>query len=161
MGRLGDTALVGGEQKDAVEHLVAGIARLGSEVHDASSYLPAYDQRTYAEVYKPSEGVRRFQSPTADLCLPLRRSRASARNSTRLAQASLLAHASPSKVAPARTLPPFPYPMQQKLPPRNGVSSTHFRPHLPNHLSYTLRPTFNLPTETPPLLHSSCRPLLP
>lgn len=52
MGRLGDTALVGGERTDATEHLVAGIARLNSEVNDASSYLPAYDQRTYGEVQK-------------------------------------------------------------------------------------------------------------
>jgi tubulin-specific chaperone C len=50
MGRLGDTALIGGERTDAIEHLVAGIARLGTEVGDASSYLPAYDQRTYGEV---------------------------------------------------------------------------------------------------------------
>jgi len=53
MGRLGDTALVGGERTDAIEHLVAGIARLGSEVNDASGYLPAYDQRTYGEVLNP------------------------------------------------------------------------------------------------------------
>jgi tubulin-specific chaperone C len=52
MGRLGETALIGGERTDAIEHLVAGIARLGSEVGDASSYLPAYDQRTYGEVLK-------------------------------------------------------------------------------------------------------------
>ena len=57
MGRLGDTALVGGERTDAVEHLVAGIARLSSEVNDASGYLPAYDQRTYGEVHKPTELV--------------------------------------------------------------------------------------------------------
>lgn len=50
MERLRDTALVGGERTDATDHLVAGIARLGSEVGDASSYLPAYDQRTYGEV---------------------------------------------------------------------------------------------------------------
>ena len=50
MDRLGDTALVGGERTDATDHLMAGIARLRSEVGDASSYLPAYDQRTYGEV---------------------------------------------------------------------------------------------------------------
>jgi tubulin-specific chaperone C len=54
MGRLEDTALVGGERTDAIEHLVAGIARLGSEVKDASSYLPAYDQKTYGEVLSNS-----------------------------------------------------------------------------------------------------------
>lgn len=50
MARLADTALVGGERSDATDHCLAGIARLSSEVRDASSYLPTYDQRTYAEV---------------------------------------------------------------------------------------------------------------
>ena len=50
MDRLGDTALVGGERADATDHCLAGITRLSSEVKDASSYIPAYDQRTYAEV---------------------------------------------------------------------------------------------------------------
>jgi hypothetical protein len=40
----------GGEQQDAVDHCLAGIARLSQEVQDISTYLPAYDQRTYAEV---------------------------------------------------------------------------------------------------------------
>lgn len=50
MARLADTALIGGERADATDHCLAGIARLSSEVKDASSYLPTYDQRTYAEV---------------------------------------------------------------------------------------------------------------
>jgi predicted component of type VI protein secretion system len=50
MARLADTALIGGERSDASDHCLAGIARLSSEVKDASSYLPTYDQRTYAEV---------------------------------------------------------------------------------------------------------------
>ena len=50
MARLADTALIGGERSDATDHCLAGIARLSGEVKDASSYLPAYDQRTYAEV---------------------------------------------------------------------------------------------------------------
>jgi tubulin-specific chaperone C len=50
MGRLAETSVIGGERIDAIDHLVAGIARLGSEVTDASAYLPAYDQRTYGEV---------------------------------------------------------------------------------------------------------------
>ena len=49
MGRLEDTALVGGERSDAIDHCLAGIARLSNEVKDASSYIPAYDQRTYGE----------------------------------------------------------------------------------------------------------------
>lgn len=53
MARLADTALIGGERADATDHCLAGIARLSGEVKDASSYLPTYDQRTYAEVYAP------------------------------------------------------------------------------------------------------------
>ncbi|KAF2096483.1 hypothetical protein NA57DRAFT_43124 [Rhizodiscina lignyota] len=52
MERLANTALAGGERNDAVEHCLAGIARLSQEVKDASSYVPAYDQRTYAEAVK-------------------------------------------------------------------------------------------------------------
>ncbi len=51
MDRVGDTALIGGERTDAVDHCLAGISRLSKEVKDASGYLPAYDQRTYSEVY--------------------------------------------------------------------------------------------------------------
>lgn len=50
MGRLENTALVGGERVDAAEHCLAGIARLSNEVKDASGYIPNYDQRLYAEV---------------------------------------------------------------------------------------------------------------
>ncbi|SLM40181.1 Tubulin-specific chaperone C [Lasallia pustulata] len=52
MDRLQDTALVGGERVDAVDHCLAGIGRLSKEVKDASSYVPAYDQRTYGEAIK-------------------------------------------------------------------------------------------------------------
>ena len=50
MERLATTAASGGERKDAVDHCLAGIDRLSHEVKDASSYIPAYDQRTYADV---------------------------------------------------------------------------------------------------------------
>ncbi|PGH23832.1 hypothetical protein AJ80_02080 [Polytolypa hystricis UAMH7299] len=52
MDRLGDTSLVGGERSDAVDHCLAGIARLSKEVQDASSYIPSYDQRIYAAAIK-------------------------------------------------------------------------------------------------------------
>jgi hypothetical protein len=48
--RLADTAVLGGERSDAVDHCLAGIATLSSEVNDALSYIPTYDQRIYAEV---------------------------------------------------------------------------------------------------------------
>lgn len=50
MNRLADTALIGGERSDATDHCLAGITRLSGEAKDAAGYLPAYDQRTYAEV---------------------------------------------------------------------------------------------------------------
>lgn len=50
MDRLADTSLVAGERSDATDHCLAGIARLSNEVKDASSYIPTYDQRIYAEV---------------------------------------------------------------------------------------------------------------
>lgn len=52
MERLQNHGTSGGERADAVDHCLAGIARLSSEVKDASSYIPAYDQRTYGEAIK-------------------------------------------------------------------------------------------------------------
>ncbi|PSN62554.1 TBCC-domain-containing protein [Corynespora cassiicola Philippines] len=52
MERLHNTSYSGGERNDAVDHCLAGIDRLSHEVKDASSYIPAYDQRTYAEAIK-------------------------------------------------------------------------------------------------------------
>ena len=66
MARLGDTALIGGERKDATDHCLAGITRLSSEVKDASQLLPSYDLRTYSEV---------SQSAVMDDILELTRSR--------------------------------------------------------------------------------------
>ncbi|MCJ1483777.1 hypothetical protein MMC06_003945 [Schaereria dolodes] len=50
--RLEDTGLIGGERNDAVEHCLAGISRFSNEVRDASSYVPAYDQRIYGNGVK-------------------------------------------------------------------------------------------------------------
>jgi tubulin-specific chaperone C len=50
MDRLANTSLVGGERLDGTDHCLAGIVRLSNEVMDASSYIPAHDQRIYAEV---------------------------------------------------------------------------------------------------------------
>ncbi|KAF2267675.1 TBCC-domain-containing protein [Lojkania enalia] len=52
MDRLNSTAYSGGERNYAVDHCLAGIERLSHEVKDASSYVPAYDQRTYADAIK-------------------------------------------------------------------------------------------------------------
>jgi len=52
ISRLETLGTSGGERADAVDHCLASIARLSNEVKDASSYLPAYDQRTYGEAIK-------------------------------------------------------------------------------------------------------------
>lgn len=49
---LSTTSISGSERGDAVDQCLASIARLNQEVKDASSYIPAYDQRTYGEAIK-------------------------------------------------------------------------------------------------------------
>jgi hypothetical protein len=49
MERL-DIAPAGSERSEAVDNCLGGINRLSHEVKDASSYLPAYDQRMYSQV---------------------------------------------------------------------------------------------------------------
>ena len=50
MDRLPALAPNNSERNAALDHCLAGIDRLSHEVKDASSYLPAYDQRTYSAV---------------------------------------------------------------------------------------------------------------
>ncbi|KAK4540900.1 hypothetical protein LTR36_008842 [Oleoguttula mirabilis] len=52
MDRLQAHGASGGERADAVSHCQAGIARLSDAVKDASSIIPAYDQRSYGEAIK-------------------------------------------------------------------------------------------------------------
>ncbi|KAF1988179.1 hypothetical protein K402DRAFT_328947 [Aulographum hederae CBS 113979] len=52
MDRLINTSASGGERSDAIDHCLAGITRLAQEVNSASSYIPAYDQRTYSAAIK-------------------------------------------------------------------------------------------------------------
>lgn len=40
----------GSDRNDAIDQCLAGIDRLSHEVKDASSYIPAYDQRSYSQV---------------------------------------------------------------------------------------------------------------
>lgn len=67
MERLNNTSFTGGERSDAVDHCLAGIERLSHEVKDASSYIPAYDQRTYGEAIKALneklQGIRNTFAP--------------------------------------------------------------------------------------------------
>ncbi|KAF2198170.1 TBCC-domain-containing protein [Delitschia confertaspora ATCC 74209] len=48
---LSETKTSGG-RNEAIDQSLIGIERLSHEVKDASSYIPAYDQRTYAEAIK-------------------------------------------------------------------------------------------------------------
>jgi len=50
--QLEHLGIAGGERQDAIDHCLAGIARLSNEVQDASNYIPAYDQRTYSQAIK-------------------------------------------------------------------------------------------------------------
>ncbi|SMR60555.1 unnamed protein product [Zymoseptoria tritici ST99CH_1E4] len=52
MGRIQSHGTAGGERSDAVDHCLSAIARLSTEVQDASSFIPAYDQRTYGDAIK-------------------------------------------------------------------------------------------------------------
>jgi hypothetical protein len=54
MEHLSTTSPVENGRNDAVDHCLAGIDRLSHEVKDASSYIPAYDQRTYSQVHLTS-----------------------------------------------------------------------------------------------------------
>jgi hypothetical protein len=76
MSRLQTISPSGGELTDALDHCLAGIDRLSHEVKDASAYIPAYDQRTYAAAIKAlseklhgirntSSGKKKFSFKTA------------------------------------------------------------------------------------------------
>jgi hypothetical protein len=59
MEHLSSTSPSGSERSDAIDECLAGIDRLSHDVKDASSYIPAYDQRTYSQVmHFPSLQVR-------------------------------------------------------------------------------------------------------
>ncbi|KAI9743335.1 MAG: hypothetical protein M1818_003181 [Claussenomyces sp. TS43310] len=50
--QLQELGLSGGERQDGIDHCLAGIARLSREAADASTYIPAYDQRTCSDAIK-------------------------------------------------------------------------------------------------------------
>jgi len=41
---------VAGERQEAIDHVLAGIAKLQNEVADAADETPSYDRRQYSEV---------------------------------------------------------------------------------------------------------------
>lgn len=52
MERINSLGAIYGERSDAIDHCRQSISRLSNEVQDASSYLPAYDQRAYGDAIK-------------------------------------------------------------------------------------------------------------
>ncbi|KAI1407282.1 TBCC-domain-containing protein [Hypoxylon sp. FL1857] len=49
---LATMSAAGGERQDCIDTVLAGISRLSNEVMDAGDYVPAYDQRAYAQAMK-------------------------------------------------------------------------------------------------------------
>jgi hypothetical protein len=52
----------GSERNDATDQCLAGVDKLSHDVKDASTYLPAYDQRTYSQVLLGSIYSRRVRN---------------------------------------------------------------------------------------------------
>lgn len=48
--QLPSIANVGGERQEAIDHILAGIAKLQNEVADAADFTPSYDRKQYSEV---------------------------------------------------------------------------------------------------------------
>ncbi|KAF5024914.1 hypothetical protein F66182_2998 [Fusarium sp. NRRL 66182] len=49
---LPSIASVGGERQEAIDHILASIAKLQNEVSDAADYTPSYDRKQYSETIK-------------------------------------------------------------------------------------------------------------
>jgi uncharacterized iron-regulated protein len=41
---------IAGDRQSAIDHVLAGLAKLQNSVADAADYTPAYDRRQYGEV---------------------------------------------------------------------------------------------------------------
>jgi hypothetical protein len=66
IARLSTTSCGGSERTNAIDDCLAGISRLSYQVKDASSYIPAHDQRTYADAVKAlSERLQAVRSTFA------------------------------------------------------------------------------------------------
>lgn len=52
INELPSIANVGGERQEAIDHILASIAKLQNEVADAADYTPSYDRKQYSETIK-------------------------------------------------------------------------------------------------------------
>jgi hypothetical protein len=57
---LPSIASVGGERQEAIDHILASIAKLQNEVVDAADYTPSYDRKQYSEVRPPVSSTKAF-----------------------------------------------------------------------------------------------------
>lgn len=55
---LPSIANVGGERQEAIDHILASIAKLQNEVGDAADYTPSYDRKQYSEVRSSASPVK-------------------------------------------------------------------------------------------------------
>jgi hypothetical protein len=62
MERLAQMSTSGSERNEATDQCLAGVDKLSYDVKDASSYLPAYDQRTYSQVLLGNTYLRKVRS---------------------------------------------------------------------------------------------------
>jgi hypothetical protein len=60
--------LPGSERSKAVDECLAGIDRLSHEVMDASTFLPAYDRRTYGDVRSTIQSILELQKGETKPC---------------------------------------------------------------------------------------------
>lgn len=60
--QLQSVAAVPGERQEAIDHILAGIAKLQNEVADAAEFTPSYDRRQYADV-RPLPSVTYVNDP--------------------------------------------------------------------------------------------------
>ncbi|KAF7553154.1 hypothetical protein G7046_g7172 [Stylonectria norvegica] len=52
VAQLSSIANVAGERQEAIDHILAGIAKLQNEVGDAAGFTPSYDRKQYSEAIK-------------------------------------------------------------------------------------------------------------
>jgi len=58
MDRLKDTTLSEPVRTNLVDQCLASISGMSNDIMDASSYLPAYDQRTYSTVRQNETSIQ-------------------------------------------------------------------------------------------------------
>jgi hypothetical protein len=63
IAQLESISAIAGDRQSAIDHVLAGLAKLQNQVADAAEFTPAYDRRQYGEVGSPCP---RFALPVAE-----------------------------------------------------------------------------------------------